>query len=130
MTKQTRLSNLSFILLAIVILLCVNWLWQSDSQADQMEYSQVRQLFLQEKVESFSIDSGGTLTMELRGQEDGEEPVRYELYSFQLFYDDLTTWSRSSTPTGSSSTTTTRSPSAPTGCWSCCPSCWWRWSLG
>ena len=46
MTKQTRLSNLSFILLAIVILLCVNWLWQSDSQADQMEYSQVRQLFL------------------------------------------------------------------------------------
>ena len=89
MTKQTRLSNLSFILLAIVILLCVNWLWQSDSQADQMEYSQVRQLFLQEKVESFSIDSGGTLTMELRGQEDGEEPVRYELYSFQLFYDDF-----------------------------------------
>ena len=89
MTKQTRLSNLSFVLLAIVILLCVNWLWQSDSQADQMEYSQVRQLFLQEKVESFSIDSGGTLTMELRGQEDGEEPVRYELYSFQLFYDDF-----------------------------------------
>ena len=68
MTKETRLSNLSFILLAIVILLCVNWLWQSDSQADQMEYSQVRQLFLQEKVESFSIDSGGTLTMELRGR--------------------------------------------------------------
>ena len=51
MTKQRRLSNLSFILLAIVILLCVNWLWQSDSQADQMEYSQVRQLFLQEKVD-------------------------------------------------------------------------------
>ena len=50
MTKQTRLSNLSFVLLAIVILLCANWLWQSDNQVDQMEYSQVRQLFLQEKV--------------------------------------------------------------------------------
>ena len=89
MTKQTRLSNLSFILLAVVIVLCVNWIWQNDSQTEQLEYSQVRQLFLQEKVESFSIDSGGTLTMELRGQEDGEEPVRYELYSFQLFYDDF-----------------------------------------
>ena len=73
MTKQTRLSNLSFILLAIVIVLCVNWLWQSDSQAEQMEYSQVRQLFLQEKVETFDIDSGGTLTMELRGR--GRQPV-------------------------------------------------------
>ena len=89
MTKQTRLSNLSFILLAIVILLCVNWLWQSGNQVDQMEYSQVRQLFLQEKVESFSIDSGGTLTMDLRGQGEDEAPVQYELYSFQLFYDDF-----------------------------------------
>ena len=77
MTKQTRLSNLSFVLLAIVILLCASWLWQSGNQVDQMEYSQVRQLFLQEKVESFSIDSGGTLTMDLRGQGEDEAPVQY-----------------------------------------------------
>lgn len=50
MTKQRRLSNLSFVLLALVILLCVNWLWQNDNHVDQLEYSQVRQLFLQEKV--------------------------------------------------------------------------------
>ena len=86
MTKQTRLSNLSFILLAVVIVLCVNWIWQNDSQTEQLEYSQVRQLFLQEKVETFDIDTGGTLTMHLRGQ---EEPVTYDLYDFQLFYDDL-----------------------------------------
>ena len=55
------LSNLSFLLLALVILLCVNWLWQNDNHVDQLEYSQVRQLFLQEKVTGLTIDSGGTL---------------------------------------------------------------------
>ena len=63
MTKQRRLSNLSFVLLALVILLCVNWLWQNDNHVDQLEYSQVRQLFLQEKVTGLTIDSGGTLTL-------------------------------------------------------------------
>ena len=57
-TKQRRLSNLSFVLLALVILLCVNWLWQNDNHVDQLEYSQVRQLFLQEKVTGLTIDSG------------------------------------------------------------------------
>ena len=54
-----------------------------------MEYSQVRQLFLQERVESFDIDTGGTLTMQLREPVDGSEVIHYELYDFQLFYDDL-----------------------------------------
>ena len=89
MTKQRRLSNLSFVLLALVILLCVNWLWQNDNHVDQLEYSQVRQLFLQEKVTGLTIDSGGTLTLELREPVHGSETVRYELYSFQLFYDDF-----------------------------------------
>ena len=89
MTKQRRLSNLSFVLLALVILLCVNWLWQNDNHVDQLEYSQVRQLFLQEKVTGLAIDSGGTLTLELREPVNGSETVRYELYSFQLFYDDF-----------------------------------------
>ena len=89
MTKQTRLSNLSFVLLAIVILLCANWLWQADNHVDQMEYSQIRQLFLQEKVTGLDIDSDGTLTLELREPLNGNDTVRYELYSFQLFYDDF-----------------------------------------
>lgn len=89
MTKQRRLSNLSFVLLALVILLCVNWLWQNENHVDQLEYSQVRQLFLQEKVTGLTIDSGGTLTLELREPVNGSETVRYELYSFQLFYDDF-----------------------------------------
>ena len=66
MTKQRRLSNLSFVLLALVILLCVNWLWQNDNHVDQLEYSQVRQLFLQEKVTGLTIDSGAGLCGVLR----------------------------------------------------------------
>ena len=89
MTRQTRLSNLSVLLLAMVIVLCVSWLWQNSDSQEEMEYSEMRQLFLQEKVERFSIDSDGTLTMELRDRPDGSEPVRYQLYDFQLFYDDL-----------------------------------------
>ena len=89
MTRQTRLSNLSVLLLAMVIVLCVSWLWQNSDSQEEMEYSEMRQLFLQEKVERFSIDSDGTLTMELRDRPDGSEPVRYQLYDFRLFYDDL-----------------------------------------
>jgi cell division protease FtsH len=88
-TKQYRRSNLSFALLALVILLCVSWLWQADMREEQISYSEVRQLFLQEKVEAFSIDSGGVLTMQLRQAVDGSEVVRYQLYDFQLFYDDF-----------------------------------------
>ena len=80
---------MSFALLALVILLCVSWLWQADMREQQVDYSQMRQLFLQEKVEAFTIDSGGMLTMQLRQAVDGSEIVRYQLYDFQLFYDDF-----------------------------------------
>ncbi|MHA5219964.1 ATP-dependent zinc metalloprotease FtsH [Dysosmobacter sp. Phy] len=89
MTRQYKRSNLSFALLALVILLCVSWLWQADMREQQVDYSQMRQLFLQEKVEAFTIDSGGMLTMQLRQAVDGSEIVRYQLYDFQLFYDDF-----------------------------------------
>ncbi|WP_298028891.1 ATP-dependent zinc metalloprotease FtsH [uncultured Dysosmobacter sp.] len=89
MTKQNRMSNFSFIFLALVIFLCMSWLWQANDQSAQLEYSQVRQLFLQEKVEAFTIDSGSRLTMTLREELNGSATVRYKLYDFQLFYDDL-----------------------------------------
>ena len=89
MTKQYKRSNLSFALLALVILLCVSWLWQADMGSQQLDYSQVRQLFLQEKVEQVDISSDYVLTMKLRGEFNGSDVVRYQLYDFQLFYDDL-----------------------------------------
>ena len=89
MNKQNRTSNLSFILLLVVILGCLGWLWQADDHAPQVSYAQVRQLFLQEKVKTFDIDTDHTLTLTLREPVDGNSEVRYKLYDFQLFYDDL-----------------------------------------
>ncbi len=91
MSRQNRASNnFSFVFLALIIALCASWLWQTETRSAQLDYSQVRQLFLQEKVESFSIDAGCNLTMNLREErEDGVKALRYRLYDFQLFYDDL-----------------------------------------
>ncbi len=89
MTKQNRMSNLSILFLGMVVISCVAWLWQASSRAPELEYSQVRQLFLEEQVVSFDISTDHTLTMKLREEVDGSDTIRYELYDFQLFYDDL-----------------------------------------
>ncbi len=88
MSKQNRNSSLSFLMLGLVILLCLSWVWQLNSQGDRMEFSQVEQLFRQEKVESFVIRDN-TLLMTLRGEPEGRNTLRYELYDFDLFYDSL-----------------------------------------
>ncbi len=88
MSKQNRMSNLSFLMLGLVILLCLSWIWQLNSQSEQLEFSRVEQLFRQEKVESFVIRDN-TLLMRLRGEPEGRNTLRYELYDFALFYDTL-----------------------------------------
>jgi len=89
-TKQNRSANFSFVFLALIIVICFSWLWQAETRSAQLDYFHVRQLFIQEKVESFTIDSGYNLTMTLREErEDGVKTLRYRLYDFDLFYDDL-----------------------------------------
>ena len=118
MTKQYKRSNFSFALLALVILLCVSWLWQADTRGQQLAYSEVRQLFLQEKVEAFEIDTDGTLIMQLREKVNDSNVVRYQLYDFQLFYDDLNELVQEQYAKYIN-------PGDTTPC--CCPMCWWRW---
>ena len=89
MSQQRRNSVGSMVFLAVVIILCMNMLWQMDTREGKLEYSQVRQLFEQEKVESLSVTTNGTLTMTLREEVNGSKTVTYKLYSFQLFYEDL-----------------------------------------
>ncbi len=88
MSKQNRTSNLSFLMLGLVILLCLSWIWQLNGQSERMGFSQVEQLFRQEKVESFVIRDN-TLLMTLRGEPEGRNTLSYELYDFDLFYDSL-----------------------------------------
>nr|WP_325211565.1 ATP-dependent zinc metalloprotease FtsH [uncultured Oscillibacter sp.] len=75
-------------MLGLVILLCLSWIWQMNAQGDQVEFSRVEQLFRQEKVESFVIRDN-TLLIQLRGEPEGRNTLRYELYDFDLFYDSL-----------------------------------------
>ncbi len=88
MSKQNRNSSFSFLMLGLVILLCLSWIWQMNAQGDQVEFSRVEQLFRQEKVESFVIRDN-TLLIQLRGEPEGRNTLRYELYDFDLFYDSL-----------------------------------------
>ena len=89
MNQQRRNSLGSMLFLGLVIALCLNLLWQMDSREGKLEYSQVRQLLEQEKVETLSVATNGTLTMTLREEVNGSKTVSYKLYSFQLFYEDL-----------------------------------------
>ena len=86
MTRQNKASGLSFMFLIMVIVLCLSWLWQTDTQGNKLDYAQVRQMFQQEKVEELQVNKQYVLTMKLK---DSGETVRYQLYSFELFYEDL-----------------------------------------
>ena len=88
MTKQHRTSNFSVLFLALVIFLCLSWIWQMN-QGPTLEYSQVRQLFEQEKVESFAFKDANTVELHLREKVEGQEIVPCQIYSFELFYEDL-----------------------------------------
>ena len=70
MPKQNRISSLSFLLLGLVILICLSWIWQLNGENERIEFSQVEQLFRQEKVESFVIRDN-ILLMTLRGEPEG-----------------------------------------------------------
>lgn len=87
--KNPRATNaITFIFLAVIMLLCAAYLWRSNSTAEPLEYSEVVQLFKQEKVKTLSV-SDNTLTMHLREKVRGSTTAVYELYDFDLFYDDL-----------------------------------------
>ena len=89
--KNSRAANaVTFVFLAAVMLVCAVYLWRSSTAAEPLEYSEVVQLFKQEKVESFTV-SDNTLTMKLRTEIRGSTTAVYELYDFDLLYDDLNT---------------------------------------
>ncbi len=89
LTKQNRTSNLSFLFLALVILLCMNWIWQLNSREDRVSYAELRQQFQQENVESFRFTDQHTLEATLYREVGGSKAVRYQVYDFDVFYRDF-----------------------------------------
>ena len=78
-----------YFLMGLIFLMCVMWVLDGSLNGSEPDWSQVRQLFEQEKVEEFSISSDSVLTMKLRDAAEGSEIMRYQLYDFQMFYDEL-----------------------------------------
>ena len=76
-----------YLLLLLLTLFAVNTLQQMN-RADDPSYSQIRTLFEQEKVKSFSVKDN-VLTMTVRGTGDDTSTVTYELSNFYVFYNDL-----------------------------------------
>ncbi len=88
MTRKNRMSNANLLFMVMLILMCVSYLWKLDTQETRLEWTEVRQLFLQEKVQTVSVD-GDLLTMGLREKVNGQDTVQYELYDFYYFYDEM-----------------------------------------
>ena len=85
---RERASSLGVVLLLAIMALAASWLLQNNADVPQVDYAQARQLFVQEKVQRFTV-RGNTLTLELREELKGSNTVSHELYDFQLFQDDL-----------------------------------------
>ena len=89
MTKQNRTSNFSFVFLALIIFLCISWIWQLNSQDGRISYAELRQQFEQENVESFHFADQHTLELSLYREVDGSKTIRYRVYDFDVFYQDF-----------------------------------------
>ena len=89
MTKQNRASNFSLLFLALVIFLCMNWIWQLNGKEDRVSYAELRQQFQQENVESFRFTDQHTLEATLYREVGGSKAVRYRVYDFDVFYRDF-----------------------------------------
>ena len=84
--SSKRFSFLFTFLLMIVAMLVVSSLMNSK-RGDEITYSEMRTLFLEEKVESF-VWEDGELTLTVR-TDNGPVELRHELASVDIFVDDL-----------------------------------------
>ena len=79
-----RKYGFSGIFLVVLMLLLLYYLFAGMRSSDDISYAQLRQLFQQEQVQSFVIRDT-RITADLK---DGTTAT-CDLYSFDLFYDDL-----------------------------------------
>ena len=84
--QNNRARDIGFFALLIIILLATIFTMVGGNKPDSVKYSEIRDLFLQERVESFTAE-GNTLYLTLKGE--NEEKVVCELSTISIFYEDL-----------------------------------------
>ena len=75
-----------YALVLLAMFFAVNML-QTMDQTDAMEYSELRALFVQEKVQSFEVNND-EITLIVRADGDTMEKVVYQMANFAVFYED------------------------------------------
>ncbi len=85
MTKQTRRPHLGLYFMAIIVLLLAYYFFYESTAAPSVTYAQVEELFHREQVESYYVQDGEDLYLNLR---DGTQ-VRHQLGSVELFREEL-----------------------------------------
>ena len=77
-------------MLVLVALVLAYYALYGVNTGTSITYAQAKQLFVQERVETFQV-SGSTLTMTVRDSSvsSGRVTAKCQLYSVELFHDDL-----------------------------------------
>ena len=90
-TKQrpNRSRQIGFYILILVLLVGTIYSMTRTTAKTELVYSEVVDLFRGEKVESFSIDTDGNLTMKLREAYKGSTNIAYRVGTISIFYTDL-----------------------------------------
>ena len=85
MTKQRNRPGMGIYFIILLLLLCGYYVFFGTSRTPDISYAQVRELFLREQVQSFVIQDGDELYLNLK---DGSA-VHNELGSTELFWEEL-----------------------------------------
>ena len=89
--NRNRTRDLGFYVLLLVILIAVIFTMGKDTETNQLEnYSDLIDLFQEEKVQSFTTE-GSTIILKVRTGDEVKptEEKTYDLYSFSVFYEDF-----------------------------------------
>ena len=87
--SPNKTRQIGFLVLIFVLLLGTIYSMTRSTAKESLIYSEVIELFETKQVESFTIDTDGNLTMQLRSAYKGQTKYSYECGSFSIFYNDL-----------------------------------------
>ena len=99
MKKQPKFGMFLIYALVLVLGLLIISYFTNRPDANEVQYSEVVDLFESEQVKSFEIKDD-TVTMELRAPYKGNSEVFSEIVNFSVFYSDLNDLVREQTKSG------------------------------